>query len=118
MKYVLLIYSNEAQMMAMTPEQQGAQMGAYLDYTQRVQKSGKFNAGEALMPTMTATTVRVAGGKTTTTDGPFAETKEQLAGFYILNCKDLNEATEWAAQISAIDGSSIEVRPVMEMPAS
>ncbi len=118
MKYVLLIYSNEAQMMAMTPEQQGAQMGAYLEYTQRVHKSGKFNAGEALMPTMTATTVRVVDGKTTTTDGPFAETKEQLAGFYILDCKDLNEATEWAAQISAIDGSSIEVRPVMEIPAS
>ena len=113
MKYLLLIYGNEAQMMQMTPEQQGAQMDAYRAFTANIVKNGMFQGGEALMPTMTATTVRVHNGKTTSTDGPFAETKEQLGGYYLIECKDLNEAIEQAAKISAIDGSSIEVRPIM-----
>jgi hypothetical protein len=118
MKYVLLIHSNEAEMMAMTPEQQAAQMGAYLAYTQDAMKQGVFDSGEALMPSAMSTTVRVKGGKTVTTDGPFAETKEQVAGYYVLECKDLNQAIEWAAKISAIDGSVIEVRPIMAIGAS
>jgi hypothetical protein len=117
MKYVLLIHGNEAEMMSMTPEQQAAQMGAYLAYTQDAVKEGVFDSGEALMPSAMSTTVRVKGGKTVTTDGPFAETKEQVAGYYVLECKDLNQAIEWAARISAIDGSVIEVRPVMVIGA-
>lgn len=113
MKYLLLIYANEAEQMAMTPEQQGAQMAAYNAFTADIVQKGVFNAGEALMPTTMATTVRVHNGKTTTTDGPFAETKEQLGGYYVVDCKDLNEAIEIGAKIAAIDGSSIEVRPVM-----
>lgn len=70
------------------------------------------------MPSAVSTTVRVKGGKTVTTDGPFAETKEQVAGYYVLECQDLNQAIEWAARISAIDGSVIEVRPVMVIGAS
>ncbi len=113
MKYLLLIYGNEAEQMAMTPEQQGAQMAGHNAFTADIVKKGAFNAGEALMPTTMATTVRMHNGKTTTTDGPFAETKEQLGGYYVVECKDLNEAIEHAAKIAAIDGSSVEVRPVM-----
>ncbi len=112
MKYLLLIYGNEAQMMQMTPEQLGAQMAAYNAFTADIVKKGVFNAGEALMPTTMATTVRVNKGKTTTTDGPFAETKEQLGGYYVVDCKDLNEAIEIGAKIAAIDGSAIEIRPI------
>jgi hypothetical protein len=115
MKYLLLIYANEAEQMQMTPEQQSAQMEAYRAFTADIVKTGVFQGGDALMPTMTATTVRVRHGKTTSTDGPFAETKEQLGGYYVVDCKDLNEAIEHAAKIAAIDGSSIEIRPVMEL---
>ena len=112
MKYLLLIYGNEAKQWQMTPEQQAVQMAAYNAFTADIVKKGVFNAGEALMPTTMATTVRVNEGKATTTDGPFAETKEQLGGYYVVDCKDLNEAIEIGAKISAIDGSSIEVRPI------
>jgi hypothetical protein len=97
----------------MTPEQQQAQMAAYLAYTQDAIKSGLMDSGEALMPSFTGKVVRSKGGKAVATDGPFAETKEQLAGYYVLECKDEAQAIEWAAKISAIDGSTIEVRPVM-----
>lgn len=112
MKYLLLIYGNEAQQMQMTPEQQAAQMAAYNAFTADIIQKGAFQGGEPLMPTSMATTVRVHNGKATTTDGPFAETKEQLGGYYVVECKDLNEAIEVGARIAAIDGSSIEVRPI------
>ena len=114
MRYLLLIYQNEADHAKLSQEELGAEYGAYSAYGEEAQKRGAFLSGEALMPINTATTVRVRGGKTLTTDGPFAETKEQLGGYYLLNCKDLDEAIEWAARITAVTAGSIEIRPVME----
>jgi hypothetical protein len=84
-----------------------------MDFTGRIKKSGHHLAGEPLQPTSTATTVRVKNGKTVTTDGPFAETREQLGGFYMVEAKDLDEAIAMAAQIPAARTGSIEVRPIM-----
>jgi hypothetical protein len=86
---------------------------AYGALTQEMQEKGVLVAGEGLYPTPTATTVRVRDGERSVTDGPFAETKEQLGGFYVLDCKDLDEAIEWAAKIPGAQFGSIEIRPVM-----
>ena len=114
MRYLLLIYQNEAEHAKLSQEELGAEYGAYMAFGEEVQKKGVFLSGEALMPTNTATTVRVRGGKTLSTDGPFAETKEQLGGFYLLNCKDLDEAIQFAAKVPAATDGSIEIRPIME----
>ena len=119
MRYLCLIYLNEKAHAAMAEEQMGEMMEAYGKFTEELEQAGAMLGGEALQPTMTATTVQVRGGKTLTTDGPFAETKEQLGGFYMVEAKDLDEAIAWAAKIpSASDGSvsdgSVEVRPIME----
>ncbi len=114
MRYLLLIYQNEAEHAKLSQEELGAEYGAYMAFGEEVQKKGVFLSGEALMPTNTATTVRVRGGKTLNTDGPFAETKEQLGGFYLLNCKDLDEAIQFAAKVPAATDGSIEIRPIME----
>ena len=114
MRYLLLIYQNETEHAKWSQEELGAEYQAYMAFGEEVQKRGVFASGEALMPTNTATTVRVRGGKTLSTDGPFAETKEQLGGFYLLNCKDLDEATEFAAKIPGARDGSIEIRPIME----
>ena len=117
MKYLLMIYTNETTDQSATPEQQAAVMEAYNAFSREITTSGAFVAGEALQPTSTATTLQVRNGKTTTTDGPYAETKEQLGGYYLLNCKDLNEALGWAAKIPGAGFGSIEVRPIWEFPA-
>lgn len=109
MRYLILIYENEA-----NPQPDEAEMKAWFDYTDRLQESGCYVAGEALHPTSSATTVRVREGKVVTTDGPFAETKEQLGGFYMVDCRDLDEALKWAAQMPNADRGSIEVRPVVD----
>ena len=114
MRYICLIYTNEADYNQMTEAQQQANMGAYWAFTEAVNKAGVNKGGDALMPTSMATTVRVRSGKTVTTDGPFAETKEQLGGYYMLECANLDEAIEWAAKIPGAAVGSIEVRPVME----
>jgi hypothetical protein len=114
MRYMLLIYGNEAAGANATQAEQQAEMDAYNAFTQAVNESGVFKVGEALHPTSAATTVRVRDGKTLTTDGPFAETKEQLGGFYLLNCKNLDEAIEYAARIPGASHGSIEIRPVIE----
>ena len=114
MRYLLLIYTNEAQDVSATPADQEAIMTAYNAFTADLAASGALKAGEALQPTGTATTVRVRNGKTVTTDGPFAETKEQLGGFYMVDCKNLDEAIAWAARIPGARFGSIEVRPIME----
>jgi hypothetical protein len=114
MRYLLLIYQDEAAHAKWSQEELGAEYEAYNAFGTEVSKRGVFQSGEALMPTNTATTVRVRNGKTLTTDGPFAETKEQLGGYYLLNCKDLDEAIELAAKIPATPHGSIEVRPIME----
>jgi hypothetical protein len=114
MHYALLIYANEQDWANQSEEESQAQYQEYMAFTKDVVDRGIQKAGEALQPTATATTVRVRDGETLTTDGPFAETKEQLGGFYIVECKDLDEAIEVAARIPDVRRGSIEVRPVME----
>jgi hypothetical protein len=111
MRYLLLIYGNEA---AADAAPDPSEMQKWFDYTDRLKASGCYVAGEALQPTATATTVRVKDGKTLTTDGPFAETKEQLGGYYLVDCKDLDEALKWAADIPSVGHGPVEVRPIME----
>jgi len=114
MRYLLMIYQSEAVHAQYTQEQLGLEYAAYNAFSEEIQKKGVMTGGEALMPINTATTVRVRDGKALTTDGPFAETKEQLGGFYVLKCKDLDEAITYAAKIPAAADGSIEIRPIME----
>ncbi|HKZ68566.1 MAG TPA: YciI family protein [Anaerolineales bacterium] len=114
MQYAILIYSDEKADANATKEEQDAWMGEYWAYTEAMQKSGAYKGGEALHPTSAATTVRVKNGKTVTTHGPFAETKEQLGGFYLVDCQNLDQAIEWAAKCPGARVGSIEVRPVMD----
>ena len=113
MQYLLLIYRNEAKMINMSPADRQALSAEYGTYTQSIVQSGHFKAGDGLQPTTTATTVRVREGKTLTTDGPFAETREQLAGYYLVEAKVLDTAVGLAARIPESKEGSIEVRPVM-----
>jgi hypothetical protein len=113
MKYALLIYGDEAAMAGVSQADQAAEFEAYNAFTKDIVDRGLMQGGEALEPTATATTVRVRDGETLSTDGPFAETKEQLGGFYLVDCKDLDEAIETAAKIPGARHGSIEVRPVM-----
>lgn len=112
MRYLFLIYDNEAA----APPPDDAELKAWFDYTDELKAAGCMLAGEALQPVATATTVRGKGGKVITTDGPFAETKEQLGGFYLVECKNLDEATKWAGKMPHIKRGSVEVRPIMEFP--
>jgi hypothetical protein len=114
MKYLLLIYCDEASDARRSKEELDAEMGAYWAFTEEVQKAGVSPGGEALHPTSTATTVRTRNGKLTTTDGPFAETKEQLGGYYVIEAKNLDEAIKWAAKIPHASIGSIEIRPVVD----
>jgi hypothetical protein len=116
-RYILLIYDDEQAWAAMTQEQAGEMTGAYQAFTDDLRGTGAFVAGDALLPTATATTVAVVDGETLATDGPYAETKEQLGGFYLVQAADLDEAIELAARIPSTKiGGRIEVRPVMELP--
>ena len=108
MQYMLLIYEDES-----NPPPDDAEMGKWFAITEEMRKAGIHVAGEALHPTSSATTVRVQSGDTVTTDGPFAETREQLGGFYIVDVDDLDAAIEWAAKMPNAHKGSIEVRPVM-----
>jgi hypothetical protein len=117
MRYMMLIYSGEDD--AATPEDMRAVAGAHKAVMDEARHRGVFRAADPLEPSSTATTVRVNDGKALVTDGPFAETKEQLAGYYILDCQDLDEALAWAAKIpTACAGVAgcIEVRPIREFP--
>ena len=116
MKYLLLIYSDEKAGVDVSKEEIEAWMGEYIAYTEAMSKAGVRIAGDALHPTSAATTVRVQNGKAVTTHGPFAETKEQLGGYFLMECKNLDEAIEWAARCPGARVGSIEVRPVMEYP--
>jgi hypothetical protein len=116
MKYLLLIYESEKSWAAVPEAEKGKVFQEYMDYTNRIRKNGNYIAGEALEPVSTATTVRVKNGKTVTTDGPFAETREQLGGFYMVEAKDLDEAIKLATGIPASRTGSIEVRPIMPTP--
>jgi hypothetical protein len=113
MKYAFTIYGDESGRESATPEEMQAMSQAYGTFTQEVEEKGILLAGDGLYPTQTATTVRVRDGERNVTDGPFAETKEQLGGFYVLDCKDLDDAIDWAAKIPGAQFGSIEIRPVM-----
>jgi hypothetical protein len=116
MKYLLLIYESEESSAGLSEAEQGKIYQEYMDYTKRIRKNGNYVSGEALEPVSTATTVRVKNGKTLATDGPFAETREQLGGFYLVEAKNLDEAIALAAGIPAVRTGSIEVRPIMPTP--
>ncbi len=109
LQYMALIYTDPS----LTPQMGTSMTDAYFAYTKRARAAGVMKAGDALQPTSTATCVRVRGGKTETMDGPFAETKEHLGGYYLLMCSDLDEALKWAAQIPGAAYSTIEVRPLV-----
>jgi len=119
MQYLLLIHDDEKQWAKMPEAMKGKFMQEYGEFTQAIVKSGHFRAGSQLQPTSTATTVREKNGKTLTLDGPFAETKEQLGGYYLVECKDLDEAIAIAKRIPSVrasgSGAVIEVRPLVPM---
>src|SRR5918998_767483 len=114
MKYLCLIYENEKNWESLPPAESEAIMNEYFAFTETISRNGQLVAGEALQPTQTATTVKVRNGKVSTTDGPFAETKEQLGGFYLIEAKDLNEAIQIAAKIPSARFGQIEIRPVVD----
>jgi hypothetical protein len=113
MRYAVTIYVDEALRESATPEQAQQMSQAYAELAQEMEQQGVIAAGEGLYPTSTATTVRVRDGQREVTDGPFAETKEQLGGFFVLDCNDLDEAIGWAARIPGAQIGSVEVRPVL-----
>jgi len=115
MQYILLIYENEAEAKARNPEESQRIYGEYMTFTGAIKGSGHMRAGEPLESASLATTVRVKAGKTLRTDGPFAETREQLGGFYIVEARDLDEAVGIAARIPAAKTGSVEVRPIRMM---
>jgi hypothetical protein len=117
MRYALLIYTAEETEVP-PPDVQQAQVNGYNAFTDHVKERGAYEAGEALDPTSTATTVRVRDGKTLTTDGPYAETKEALGGFYVVQAADLDEAIAFAAMIPGARAGAIEVRPIFDWSAS
>lgn len=114
MRYLCLIYDEEQTLNAMPKSEADAFMGEYFSFTEDVKKRGQYVAGEALQPVSTATTVRVRNGAIVTTDGPFAETTEQLGGFYLIEARDLNEAIQVASRIPSARIGSVEVRPVVD----
>jgi hypothetical protein len=117
MRYMLLIYDDPDVWASMSEEETNAIYGEYWAYSEELGKSGAMVAGDALQATATATTVRVRDGQALNTDGPFAETKEQLGGYYVVEAPDLDEALAWAAKIPSARFGSIEVRPLADMPA-
>jgi hypothetical protein len=113
MKFLLTIYGEESGWGEASPEEIGQVMAAYEAFGRAAAEAGVLVGGEGLQPTSTATTVRVRDNETLTTDGPFAETREQLGGYYLLDCSDLDDALGWAARIPGAQNGSVEVRPVM-----
>ena len=118
MKYLLTIYNDESGFASATPEEIQQVMAAYEAFGREVSAAGAMLGGEGLQPSSTATTVQVRGGDTLTSDGPFADTREQLGGYYLLECRDLDEAIGWAAKIPGAQNGTIEVRPVMDYEAA
>ena len=113
MQYLLLIHDDESQSGRFSDEERNAFMQEYFTYTNDLRESGAFVAGAQLQPTSTATTVELRDGETLTTDGPYAETKEQLGGYYLIDVESLDEAIEWAAKIPSARWGKIEVRPLV-----
>jgi hypothetical protein len=118
MQYLLLIYGNEAAMAAAPKEAAYQMSAAYGAYTDAMKKAGVFVGGERLKPVATATCVRIAGGKTNVLDGPYADTKEQLGGYYLINVPDMDAAISWAARCPGAGTGTMEVRPIWPMEAA
>jgi hypothetical protein len=114
MKYLCLIYDNEKEWQKFPKDVQDKYMGEYTAFGDSIKKSGQYIGANQLQPTSTATVVRARNGKVSTTDGPYAETKEQLGGYYLIEAKDLNDAIKVAARIPSARVGSIEVRPIVE----
>jgi hypothetical protein len=112
MQYMLLIYRSETALQAASERQKSEMMGAYAAYTNAMKESGAYVAGAPLQPTSTATTVRVENGRSKVLNGPYAETKEQLGGYYLIDVPDLDAALTWAARCPGAQVGSLEVRPV------
>jgi hypothetical protein len=112
MNYLLLIYTNEAEFRALGEDKLKKMSDEYTEFTKSIVQAGNFKAGDRLKPVSTASTVRVRNGKTAITDGPFAETREQLGGYYLIDAKNLDEATAIASRIPGARWGSIEVRPI------
>jgi hypothetical protein len=115
MRYLMMICTSETEDAKATPEESAASFGEYGQLMEELAASGSMLGGERLHPTTTATTVRVRDGETLTTDGPFAETKEQIGGYFLVDCKDIDHAIELAAKIPGARHGSVEVRPIWEM---
>ena len=115
MRYALLICSDESAQAAASPEETAEMMSAYDVFGHEMGARGVLRGGERLRPTTDATTVRVSNGEVLVSDGPFAETKEQMGGFYVIDCKDLDEAIEIASKVPAAQHGTIEVRPIWDM---
>lgn len=118
MRYMLLIAADDADGHQLPPAEEAQLMGDYAAFTEALHEADAMRGGERLRPSSTATTVRVRAGETLVTDGPFAETKEHLGGFYIIEAADLDAAVAWAAKIPGAAHGSVEVRPIWEMDAS
>ena len=115
MQYLLMIYANEAGMLAADKETTGRMIAAYTAYTEALKKAGVYVGSNRLQPTTAATTVRTVEGKTSVVDGPFAETKEQLGGYYLIEAPDLDAALSWAARCPGTAHGAVEVRPIWVM---
>jgi hypothetical protein len=115
MRYVLIICEDESTWEAVSPAEAEASMKGYMQFGEEMTKRGVLQGGERLRPVADATTVQVRNGETLTSDGPFAETKEQIGGYYVVECKDLDEAVEVASKIPGAKTGSVEVRPIWEM---
>lgn len=115
MQYLLLIYSDESRFQAMTPEDGQKMSQAFGAYTEALKAAGALVGGERLRPTASGTTVRIRDGKQQVINGPYAETKEQLAGYYLIEAKDLDGALGWAARCPGASYGSMEVRPIWPM---
>ena len=118
MKYMLLIYDDEQIWATMSEAERQKIFGEYMQFSKDVQATGHYKSGAPLQPTSKATSVKVRNGNRLVTDGPFAETREQLGGYYLVEAKDLDEAIGIAAKIPSVRLGTIEIRPVMEIPAA
>ena len=114
MKYLAMIFSDESTEVSLSPEEEQAMMAEYGQFMQAAQEAGVVVGGDRLRPTSAATTIRVRDGEVLTTDGPYAETKEQLGGYFVLECADLDDAISWASRIPGARHGAIEVRPIWE----